>query len=170
MEIVDIRRVSFEEQNERMFYTQLEDEKEELSRRSFLKYAAVGSTGLLVPLGFHKDAEAFFWIPAIIEALAIVAVSGVVAYAFSEYDDKFADTKLSNGTNKTAKGKMRINLAKKDPDYKYINLSTLDLDEKIASRETMIARTMLSSADEQGKYEVRSRTKYSDESKKFLVT
>lgn len=73
MKLELVEAMSFDEYNERLYYEKLSDENLEQSRRKFLKYLVVGSTGLLVPTYYAKDAEAT---PPVIVILT-VALLGV---------------------------------------------------------------------------------------------
>lgn len=83
MDLEIIKEVSFEEYNEKFFYTPLRDETEELSRRQFIKYLTIGSAGLLVPMGFSREADAnpLLLLSVIVGALKLV-------YDFGHKDPK----------------------------------------------------------------------------------
>lgn len=171
MEIEVIKHISFDEQNERLFYTSLQDEKEEMARREFLKYLTIGSAGLLIPMGVPRNAEAiWWWIPAIVRAIAVFAASGVVTYAFERYDKKTVKTRLSNtNKRKAAEGNLKLNLARKDPDFKYVLINSKSIYEEIPPKHTAVVVANLSSADRKGRYKVRATSKHGSKSTKFKV-
>lgn len=49
MKIELIKSISISEYNERLYYEELKNSKNELSRRLFLKYLTIGSAGILIP-------------------------------------------------------------------------------------------------------------------------
>lgn len=134
MELELVKLVSFDEYNERLYYEKLHDETLEQSRRKFLKYLVVGSTGLLVPTYYTKEAEA----NPLILAFQILSVAWMglkvinEAYTLAKNAGYGCSINIKNEENKsiraplncyahsTTKGKNVYSLNKKsDPIEKY---------------------------------------------------
>jgi hypothetical protein len=115
MKIEIVSSMSFDEYNERLYYEQLRDKKTELSRRQFIKYLIIGSSGLLIPIYPDKKAKAFPPLAIGIFYLGVF-VSGYVygTKNFARGDKMILNAKFDNEKNKKHKIAIESNLKKKN--------------------------------------------------------
>lgn len=176
MKIELMKVTSFEEHNEKLFYTSLADEKDELARRDFLKYLVVGSLGLLVPIGFERKANAYWQllIPvgiALIKAYLdsrkpdvqpIIINNNIEANAPSNQPsltkadarDLKCDLTLVNDGYKTAKGIFECRLKyRMEPDLAYETKSNKEIKAEVPKGYTHDYQVVLGNqSDKEGQY------------------
>lgn len=193
MEIELVRRISFDELNETLFYSSFKDERAETSRREFIKTLVVGSSGLLVPMGLTQQASAAFplvLVPAIIGFIRLFAPSDAVAaptpapvvihnnvynhpksLSRSEAQDLNCKFHLVNDDNQTAKGLLACKLDHKmEPDLAYETISEKSIKVAVPKGYTDEYRASLAkSSISDGSYVFDSKTKQSHKKIRYIV-
>lgn len=173
MKLEIIKETSFEEHNERFFYTPLKDEKEELSRREFLKYLTIGSAGLLVPVGMYKNAEAnpFMLIGVIFGAIKLVyeitkedkpiIVTPYEPPIIHINNDVHCDIQLVNGGHKTVRGMLECkNKHRKSKKVAYKTVKRKRIKTAVKAGSTITARVNLTkSSKKEGDYVFSAKSK-----------